>query len=96
MDTRIIFGYVLLFTIIAQITAMGAPTIFEGVVENPEDMVCQPTSFGTAIRCFFQNFSIIFRLMEVSTSYAILSTILLTPFIVILVLVILKLIPFIS
>lgn len=91
METRLIFGYVLLFVIVTQITALGAPTIFEDTIDNPEDLVCQPTGFTSAVICFFSNFTILFEMMQVSATYAFLSAILITPFIVIMVILVLRL-----
>jgi len=87
---QIIFGYLIFFVVVSQITAMGAPTIFEGVLDNPNELVCEPRGILGTMNCVWQNMTIFFRLMTVDTNIALLSTIFVIPFVIMIAWVILR------
>ncbi len=90
---NIIFGYIILFLFVSQITAMGAPTIFEDVVEEPHELVPDPPerlfSFQT-IAYIGGTMTIFFQLMSVGTEWAILSAVLVVPFVIFVLWVVLR------
>jgi len=87
---KIILFYTMFFVIASQLASMGAPVLFEGVLDNPQALACQPTTVWENVTCFFQNLSIFFRLMTVSSEYAIVSSIIITPLVVLLLILIIE------
>lgn len=83
MKEKIIFGYMIFFMVVSQIAGMGGPSLFSGVISDPQSLVCQPTGVVSAVTCFFSNLGIFFRLLTVNAQYAILSSILVVPFVVV-------------
>lgn len=89
----IIFGYIVFFMFVSQITAMGAPIIFEDVIEDPHDLAPEPPerllSFET-ITYIGRSMTIFFQLMRVGTEWALLSAVLVIPFVIFVLWVVLR------
>lgn len=88
MKYKLLFAYTVFFSFISQVTAWGAPTILKGVVDSPQELVCQPEGMIQSLGCFFSNMGIFFRMMTVSTEYAVISSLIISPFIIILVVIV--------
>lgn len=87
----IIFGYIVFFLVISQLTAMGAPTVFNDVLTNPDDYICEPDGIFGSLRCVWQNMGIFFDLMKVGTEWAMLSAAMVIPFVIMVAWVVLRL-----
>lgn len=97
-EVKFIFAYMVFFLFITQITALGSPAFFSGNVEIPNPPNCEVSTGWWSdvpviaqakilldmLGCGWNNFTYFFTLMSFSSSITILGAILITPFVIVL------------